>query len=349
MDQSSIRLTQTVKKGGCAAKIAAVDLRKILSHVRFPNPDSNLLIDGALFDDAAIYKISEELSLVQTLDFFTPIVDTPKLFGRISAANALSDVYAMGGEPKTTMAILAFPITSLDPSIAVDILQGASDVIREAEACLVGGHSIDDETIKFGLSVTGYVDTTSIWSNSKCRLGDTLILTKSLGTGTLTAGLKRNAWSEQEISDAIVSMGQINRTSDLLNKVQRSAIHSATDITGFGFAGHAMQMAQASNVSFKIQYEKLPVFQKTIQSLTEGFLTKAHRSNREYVQARCDFSKFSDKDTLVLFDPQTSGGLLLSVNPSEADETLQRLRKRFPSAQIVGEVVERSEQDWILI
>jgi selenide,water dikinase len=343
-----IRLTQTVQKGGCAAKVSAMELRKILSQVQFPPTDDQVLVDGGLFDDAAIYKISSELAMVQTLDFFTPIVDTPMQFGRIAAANALSDVYAMGGEPKTAMAILAFPMATLDSVIAVQVLQGASDVLREAKVNLVGGHSIDDDTIKFGLSVTGYVHPDHVWSNSKARVGDKLILTKPLGTGTLTAGLKRGAWTEAEMSDAMDSMGQINRVLDLFSDSEKASIHSATDITGFGLAGHAMQMAQASKVSFEIHSDKIPVFAKTKMALQESFLTKAHRSNKEYVQTRCDYSQKTDLEALLLFDPQTSGGLLLSVSADQAQPVLAKLQSRFPKAAIIGQVLTKNEKDWSL-
>ncbi|MGE3756132.1 MAG: selenide, water dikinase SelD [Pseudobdellovibrionaceae bacterium] len=343
-----IRLTQTVQKGGCAAKVAAAELRKILGQVRFPPVDSNVIVDGGLFDDAAIYKISSEIALVQTLDFFTPIVDSPNLFGKIAAANAMSDVYAMGGEPKTAMAIFAFPMATLDASIAVEVLQGASDAMAEAGVSFVGGHSIDDDTIKFGLSVTGHVHPDRVWSNSKARVGDKLILTKALGTGTLTAGLKRGAWSEADMTEALQSMGQINRILDLLSPTEHEAIHSATDITGFGLAGHAMQMARASKVSFNFDARSLPTFKKTKSSLQESFLTKAHRSNKDYTQGSCDFSRLSDIDALVMFDPQTSGGLLLSVAPDQASAVLEKLRKRFTAAACIGEVGSKTDKDWTL-
>lgn len=343
----TIRLTQTVQKGGCAAKVAAQELRQILSRVRFPPTDSNLLIDGGLFDDAAIYRVSDEVALVQTLDFFTPIVDTPFLFGRIAAANALSDVYAMGGEPKTAMAILAFPMATLDSAVAVDVLQGASEAMREAGVNFVGGHSIDDDTLKFGLSVTGYVHPRQVWSNSKAKIGDVLILTKALGTGTLTAGVKRGAWSENDIREALDSMCAVNRTRDLLTDGQWASIHSATDITGFGLAGHAMQMARASGVSFSFNFASLPVFEKAWTGLKEGFLTRAHRTNREYTSPTCAFASAGERD-LILFDPQTSGGLLLSVDSSQAAGVLASLRKRFDKAAVVGEVVARGEKDWFL-
>ncbi len=344
-----MRLTKTVQKGGCAAKVAAVELRKILSQVQFPPTDKNVLVDGGLFDDAAIYKVSSDVALVQTLDFFTPIVDTPSVFGKIAAANALSDVYAMGGEPKTAMAILAFPMATLESHIASEVLQGACDVMTEAKVSFVGGHSIDDDTLKFGLSVTGFVNPERVWSNANAKPGDVLILTKALGTGTLTAGLKREAWSEAEMNDAIESMTQINRVLDLFTESEALAIHSATDITGFGLAGHAMQMAQASKVSFQLELEKLPVFAKTWMALKESFLTKAHRSNRDYVSGKCDFAKRSDLESLLMFDPQTSGGLLLSVSAELAESVLIKLRPRFPAAAIIGKVLPEGKNSWSLL
>jgi len=344
-----MRLTQTVQKGGCAAKVAATELRKILAQVTFPPNDSHVLIDGGEFDDAAIYQISDNQALVQTLDFFTPIVDTPLLFGRIAAANALSDVYAMGGIPKTAMAILAFPMSTMEPSVAVEVLQGASDVLKEAGVSLVGGHSIDDDTLKFGLSVTGLIDPKSIWSNAKSKAGDVLILTKALGTGTLTAGLKRSAWSESDMSDAITSMGQINHVLDLLEDSDKAAIHAATDITGFGLAGHAMQMARASKVSFTFNFENLPVFAKTKSALQESFLTKAHRSNKDYCSETCDFSKRTETEALLMFDPQTSGGLLLSVSENQAARLLLKLQTRFPNSKVIGKVSDKGTKDWTLI
>jgi len=194
-----IKLTQTVKKGGCAAKVPAIILRDILSGIKFPPKIPGVMVDGDQFDDAAIFKIDDSLSLVQTLDFFTPIVDDPKDFGAIAAANALSDVYAMGGRPKTCMAILAAPLAILEPKVIQDVLQGACDVIAEAKASLVGGHSIDDETLKFGLSVTGLVDTQKIWSNEGARAGDLLILTKPLGTGTICAGIKKELYTTRTL------------------------------------------------------------------------------------------------------------------------------------------------------
>lgn len=341
-DSSPIRLTQTVQKGGCAAKVAAVELRKILSEVRFPPAPSELLVDAGTFDDAAIYRISSELALVQTLDFFTPIVDTPRLFGRIAAANALSDVYAMGGTPATAMSIFAFPLATMPNSVAVEILQGASDVIAEAGASLVGGHTIDDETLKFGLSVTGFVHPDRIWSNAGARPGDRLVLTKALGTGTLTAALKREVVTESEIADGVASMAQLNEIRSLLPPELLAQIHAATDITGFGLAGHAMNLSRASGVGLEISGEALPRFERAIEFLEKEFLTKAHRTNREYVGDRILFESASEALRNLVFDPQTSGGLLLAVPETSAEAIVTLLAKKFPATRDIGRVTESS-------
>jgi selenide,water dikinase len=339
-----MKLTQTVQKGGCAAKVAAAELRKILQNVSFPPSHPQLMIDGSLFDDAAVYKITSDLAMVQTLDFFTPIVDSPYLFGQIAAANALSDVYAMGGTPTTAMAILAFPLISLPQEVIVQVLQGASDKIKEAKACFVGGHSIDDDTLKFGLSVTGFVHPEKIWSNQGAKEGDILLLTKALGTGTITASLKRQETTEQDIHEALQSMATLNNVKDFLNTTQIQAIHAATDITGFGLAGHGMQMAKASNVSFEIETQKLPLLPRSLEFIEKSFLTKAHRTNREYTEQDVDFSALSKSLQSLAVDPQTSGGLLLSVSADQAESIGQSLKKAFPQTQMIGSVKKSKEK-----
>ncbi len=345
-----IKLTQTVQKGGCAAKVSAQALREILRNVRFPNPaesflPNSLLVDGRHFDDASVHRLTAELAVVTTLDFFTPIVDSPRIFGAIAAANALSDVYAMGGRPLSALAILAFPVASFENATVEDVMQGACDTLSRARATLSGGHSIDDDTLKFGLSVTGLVHPDHIWTNTGARSGDVLILTKPLGTGTLTAALKRGAVSEADIQPALESMMKLNNAIDALEHAQvKSAVHSATDITGFGLAGHAMQMAKASCVDFEFQFSQLPVFSQTREFLREGFLTKAHRTNREYTDKSTNWNAIEDADRLIAYDPQTSGGLLLAVEASQAEAVLRALRSDFPNAAIVGEVRSRSRE-----
>lgn len=331
-----IQLTQTVQKGGCAAKIAASELRSILAKVRFPPAHAALSIDTGTFDDAAIYKVNDEVALVQTLDFFTPILDTPSKFGAVAAANALSDVYAMGGRPKTAMGILAFPLATMDAQVIVEVMQGASDKIQEAGACFVGGHSIDDDTLKFGLSVTGFVHPERVWSNAGARPGDRLILTKALGTGTLTAGLKRRELTENDIDEAIQSMALVNNAIDFLSEDQVSAIHAATDITGFALSGHSMQLANSSKVSLRIH--TLPKFEIALKCLERGFLTKAHKSNADYTRAAIEVPQ---NLAALIHDPQTSGGLLLAVAADQAESIVRSLLPRFPRTTIIGEVLTR--------
>lgn len=344
MASNRVELTQTVQKGGCAAKVAASELRKILSQVSFPKAHAELMVDGGLFDDAAIYKINDEIAMVQTLDFFTPILDTPKLFGAVAAANALSDVYAMGGKPKTAMGILAFPIATMDSSVIVEVMQGASDKVGEAGANFVGGHSIDDDTLKFGLSVTGFVHPEKIWSNAGAKLGDHLILTKPLGTGTMTAALKRRELNEDQIMEAINSMARINNAVDYLSLEQVAAIHSATDITGFGLSGHCMQLAKASQVCLNIKAESLPKFTKTFSCLESGFLTKAHKSNADYTAEAIDSSQLDKLYTLLIHDPQTSGGLLLCVDPAFSSSIVNALKNKFQSAAVIGQVIAQQQK-----
>jgi selenide,water dikinase len=339
-----LRLTQTVQKGGCAAKVAASELRKILAQVRFPENDAQVLVDGSLFDDAGIYQMTDEVALVQTLDFFTPIVDTPRIFGKVAAANALSDVYAMGGVPKTAMAIFAFPLAQMESSVAVEVIQGACDILSEAHCNLVGGHSIDDDTLKFGLSVTGVVHPGRVWSNAKAQTGDILILTKGLGTGTITAALKRSEITEEQMSEALSSMTQINSVLDLLSEDEVAAIHAATDITGFGFLGHSMQMAKASQKTFEVTFSQIPQLDLAADCLQKGFLTKAHRSNTQYTESDVEISGLSDWQKLLLVDPQTSGGLLLSVASSQAPTIVQKLKSRFAKVAVVGHVTEKQNQ-----
>lgn len=341
----TLKLTQTVQKGGCAAKVAASELRQILNKVQFPPQGPNILVDGSLFDDAAIDLIRPDLALVQTLDFFTPIVDSPYLFGQIAAANALSDIFAMGAQPRTALAILAFPLATMSSEVIVEVLQGASDKIKESGAAFVGGHSIDDDTLKFGLSVTGNIHPDKIWKNSGAKVGDHLLLTKPIGTGTATAALKRQAITESEINFEMQSMARLNQIIPFLNSAQQSAIHGATDVTGFGLAGHGTQMAKASGVSFHIKSERIPQFPKTLHWLAEGFLTKAHRTNFEYTEKNIEFKMTVSNPILekLFFDPQTSGGLLLSVHPSESESIINSLQAHFPGVDRIGEVVAQEK------
>lgn len=350
-----IRLTQTVQKGGCAAKLAAAELRRLLQQVEFPPAPADLLIDGRNFDDASVQRLTPDLALVSTLDFFTPIVDSPRAFGAIAATNALSDVYAMGGQPITALGILAFPVATLPEQVLIEVMQGACDQLKLASVSLSGGHSIDDDTLKFGLSVSGLVHPEKIWSNAGARDGDVLILTKALGTGTISAAMKRGALSEkideqaQVMRTAIASMCQLNDAVRPLEATGlRDAVHAATDITGFGFAGHAWNLAKSSGVRLLIDAGSLPVLPGALQSLRDGFLTKAHRSNKSYVGEHFEATGLDPITELLMMDPQTSGGLLLSVAADRAEKVLQVLRSQFAVATRVGTVQAHTEPKLVI-
>lgn len=335
---STIRLTQTVAQGGCAAKLPAGQLRGILSRLESRRP-RELLVGNETLDDACLWDLGDGRLLVQTLDFFTPIVDDPGDFGAIAAANAISDVYAMGGLPATALAILAFPARTLPLELAGPLLRGAVEKLNEAGACLAGGHTIEDETLKLGFSVTGFVARDKAWTNAGCRPGDALILTKGLGTGTITTALKIREARAEWVQAAISSMKTLNRAVDLLEGI---TVRAATDITGFGLAGHALQMAQASQVTFEIACSSLPALEGALQSLRDGNLNRAHHTNRDYAQGKVRYVEDLDPALRWLtLDPQTSGGLLLSVPASEASRAVTRLRARFPLTAEIGRALGR--------
>jgi len=341
-----IRLTQTVKKGGCAAKLPAGELRKVLGALEMPLLPE-LKVGTEKLDDACLWDLGNGQFLVQTLDFFTPIVDDPRDFGAIAAANALSDVYAMGGEPRIALTILAFPASSLPLELLQPLMEGATDRIREAGACLAGGHSIDDETLKLGFSVSGFVSTADAWTNQGVRPGDALILTKGLGTGTITSALKADEAPEVSVKAAIASMKQLNRVRDLIPAGVK--IHAATDITGFGLAGHAMQMAEASGVRMVLSAGVLPVLPGALELILEEWLNRAHKTNRDYTQEKVRYASDVPNERLWLsVDPQTSGGLLLALPEQDAERTLQSLRTRFGAAAIIGRAHERQGESGTL-
>jgi selenide,water dikinase len=235
--------------------------------------------------------------------------------------------------------------------VIVQVMQGASDVVAKAQANFVGGHSIDDDTLKFGLSVTGFVHPEKIWSNAKAQAGDVLILTKALGTGTMTAALKRQEASEADILEATQSMSQLNNIIDFLSEDSVAAIHAATDITGFGLSGHSMQLAKASHVRLHMDFARVPRFARSLEFLEKGFLTKAHRSNALYTEDAVDQRSLSALQKFLIHDPQTSGGLLLSVKKDKAAQILQQLQGTFAQSSLIGRVlsVEDSSSDFMVI
>ena len=304
-----------------------------------------LLVGTETSDDAAVYKISEELAVIQTVDFFTPVTDDPYLFGQIAAANALSDVYAMGGEPKLALNLAAFP-NCLDTEILGEILKGGADKVMEAGAVLAGGHTISDNEPKYGLCVTGFVHPKKMWKNCGAEPGDLLVLTKPLGSGILSTAEKGGIIREAEHLEAAKTMTTLNKyAAELAKEFQ---VHCCTDITGFGLAGHAMEMAKGSKKTFVIYAEKLPVLSGAREYAEMGLIPAGAYRNREFLEKDME-SRISGWREDILFDPQTSGGLLLAVPPEDAAGLMGRLSGlELPSA-VVGEVTEEKGKFLIFV
>ncbi len=291
-------------------------------------------------DDAGVYQLNDEVALVQTVDFFTPIVDDPFTFGQIAVANALSDVYAMGGTPLTGMNLVAFPIKTLSPSVLKEILLGGLSKMEEAGVALVGGHSIDDPEIKYGLAVTGVVHPNKILTNAKAKTGDKLVLTKPLGTGIIATALKASLASEEAIRKSVESMGTLNRTAS--EWMKKFGAHACTDITGFGFIGHALEMATASQVGMVVESKAVPIFPEAMEYAKLGLIPGGTYSNRDFFSCRAEIhSSVLPLLADTLYDPQTSGGLLISLPSGEAEELVATLKKeKNIDSWIVGEIVK---------
>ena len=304
-----------------------------------------LLVGTETSDDAAVYKISEELAVIQTVDFFTPVTDDPYLFGQIAAANALSDVYAMGGESKLALNLAAFP-NCLDTEILGEILKGGADKVMEAGAVLAGGHTISDNEPKYGLCVTGFVHPKKMWKNCGAEPGDLLVLTKPLGSGILSTAEKGGIIREAEHLEAVKTMTTLNKyAAELAKEFQ---VHCCTDITGFGLAGHAMEMAKGSKKTFVIYAEKLPVLSGAREYAEMGLIPAGAYRNREFLEKDME-SRISGWREDLLFDPQTSGGLLLAMPPEDAAGLMGRLSGlELPSA-VVGEVTEEKGKFLIFV
>ena len=295
-----------------------------------------------------MYKLSEDLAIVQTVDFFTPIVDDPYTFGQIAAANALSDVYAMGGKPITAMNIVCFPSKTLDISILRDILRGGLEKLREAGVVLIGGHSVDDEELKYGLSVTGTIHPGKVVTKSGARAGDKLILTKPLGTGIINTAAKGGVASEETIANVTRSMSALNRTASEV--MQEIGANACTDITGFGLLGHACEMIQNSEVGLKIRASSVPIFAEAVEFARMGMIPGGTYRNKEFRSRMVKVAAgLPDYMLDILFDPQTSGGLFISVSTPKADILLSGLHKAgVLEAAIVGEVVAQPRETIIL-
>ena len=304
--------------------------------------DPNVLIGFDTADDAGVYRLAPDLALVQTVDFFTPIVDDPYTFGQIAAANALSDVYAMGGRPISALSIVGFPNTGRDVEVLERIVQGGLSKMQEAGCAVIGGHSIGDEEIKFGYAVTGLVNPARVWSNAAARPGDRLLLTKRIGTGVISTALKQNRASETAVKAAAESMLTLNRAAS--EAAMPFQVSSATDITGFGLLGHAREMAAGSKVSLVIDSAAVEFLPGALDCARANFIPAGLKRNIEFIAGCVEFSNgVAEEVRTLLFDPQTSGGLLLSVAPEDAPRLLSALRERNVPAREIGEVVEKTK------
>jgi selenide,water dikinase len=344
----NVPLTTLVENAGCASKIGQEDLKRALSGL--PRTfDPRVLVSSETCDDAGVFRLTPRTALVQSVDVFTPVVDDPYAFGEIAAANSVSDIYAMGGRPLTALSIVAFPIETLSPRIMNRMLQGGVDKLREAGVALLGGHSIKDREIKFGFAVTGLVDPRRMTVNSRARPGDVLILTKPLGTGTLSFARQIGRAPADGLAAAESSMRALNRIAAEL--MAAAGVTTATDITGFGLAGHLGEMAAQSGVEIEIYGAALPVFPGVLDLIRAGVISGAVERNREYAASfvRRDKTAGEDLETL-LYDPQTSGGLLIAIRPSKAPALLAALhRKGVPAAAVVGRVVRKAARPRILL
>ncbi len=301
--------------------------------------DPNLIVGLDRADDAGVYKISDDLAIIQTVDFFTPIVDDPYWFGQIAAANALSDVYAMGGVPKTAMNLVAFPAKDMDISVLRQIIEGGLDKMREAGVVLVGGHTVEDQELKYGLSVTGFIHPDRVLTKKNLKAGDLLILTKRLGTGIIGTAIK-GALASQEITDKVTwAMATLNK--DAAEVMEDYPVHACTDITGFGFLGHLAEMVLGSGYGVRIKAESVPVYPEALEYAAMGLVPAGAYKNRDFRLFMVDFAPSVDRVLQdVLFDPQTSGGLLICVAPEKAEDLLKALKtKGVQDAALVGEVI----------
>jgi selenide,water dikinase len=331
-----IRLTRFARCAGCAAKLGAADLKAALSGV--PSyADPRLLVGRESFDDAGIFLVRDDLALVQTVDFFAPIVDDPYEFGQIAAANALSDVYAMGGEPITALAIVGFPAGTLPMSVLTDIVRGGQDKVRESGASLVGGHTIIDEELKFGLSVTGTADPKRLLTNASAHAGDLLVLTKPLGTGLLATAAKQDRLDPRARDALHASMRTLNRTAS--RAALAHGLTCATDVTGFGLLGHASHIARASEVSIVLRGDALPELPDARALWRDGVRTGGAERNERFVASFSDWSRADAADRALALDPQTSGGLLVAVPPDRLADYLSAV----PGSVVVGAVLSRGD------
>lgn len=332
MPENEVKLTKLAKCAGCGAKVGAGTLAQLLEGIRV-HQDPNLLVGFDRSDDASVYKLSEDLALVQTVDFFPPIADDPYLFGQIAAANALSDVYAMGGEPKLCLNICAVP-KDMPPEAVHALLRGGYDKVYEAGSLITGGHSILDEEPKYGLAVTGFVHPEKMLTNAGARPGDALLFTKPLGIGVLTTAAKADLAPAEAVERAYKLMTTLNKAArDVMVKYR---VHACTDVTGFGLLGHGLEMAQGSGVELEIDVNAVDFIPEAAELARMGVLPEGMYRNRSFAEDAVDPGGTELWRQDLLYDPQTSGGLLMAVDPADAEALFEELKGAVPSAQRIG-------------
>jgi selenide,water dikinase len=337
-----MRLTQFAKSAGCAGKLSpgALDIAlKTIPRQKIPG----VLVGYENSDDAGVFQLTSDIAVVQTVDYFPPMVDDAYTFGQIAAANALSDVYAMGGEPKTALSIVGFPATGVDFSVLGDIMRGGVDKLNEAGVALLGGHSVRDDEIKFGYAITGTIETGNIKQNSGAHAGNRVLLTKPLGIGLITTAIKRGQPNPEHVRAAIATMVQLNRRSSEICRGFR--VDAMTDVTGFGLAGHGIEVAKASHISIEIDHRKLPLLPGALEYSRAGFCAGGLVNNQEFFGPRILIGESVPPEVQnLLFDPQTSGGLLVFCEPGDADPLLARFQLEGIDAVEIGFTTEPSEQ-----
>ena len=343
----TVPLTQFVENAGCASKINQNDLKKALAGLPALT-DPRVLVSADTCDDAGIFKLSDELALVQSVDIFTPGVDDPYIFGQIAAANSVSDIYAMGGRPLTALSIIGFPIETMSHKIMHQILRGGIDKLQEAGVAVIGGHSIKDNEVKFGFAVTGIIHPEKIITNDKAEPGDVLVLTKPLGTGVI-------GFASQVKRASIAAVDAVSHSMIELNKVPSEimvemGITTATDVTGFALLGHLSEMVIQSGVQVEVYVDKVPLFEGVLDYIKAGVISGAMERNREYASQYVKLEGSIPEEMIeILYDPQTSGGLLMAVKPNIVEGLISRLKKEgLQHAAVIGKVVSKSEGTIIL-
>lgn len=332
--EQDIKLTKLASCSGCGAKVGAGVLAKLLDDIKVHN-DPNLLVGFDKSDDASVYKVTDELALVQTVDFFPPIADDPYTFGQIAATNALSDIYAMGGEAKLALNIMAVP-KDMPKEAVHEILRGGYDKVYEAGALITGGHSIYDDEPKYGLAVTGFVHPDKVLTNAGAKPGDVLFLTKPLGIGILTTAAKADLVEKSLMDKAVALMTTLNKAAR--DVMVRFRIHACTDVTGFSLLGHLYEMMQGSDTQAVIDTKAIDIIPESLEFARMGILPEGMYRNRTFAEAAVDAGDVELAVCDCLFDPQTSGGLLIAVDPEDADELFEALKQAVPSAQRIGTV-----------